>query len=124
MGGLLGVESGQDAIIRTILFQHASEKVEPYGVTVGELTDKLSGVRNKLGMCGLKDKGVVVPKELGAEGKIHTNVLSANKDSVAYSRTPQEIARIVYGSGNEHVPGGFFTRGGNGRIARSFLFRP
>lgn len=118
---LLGVESGQDAVIRTLLYEHATEKLEPYGVTVGEITDKLSGVRNELGKSGPKDEGVIVSKELGPEGQTQTNVLSADKNSLAYSRTPEEILRIVYGSGNEHGPGGFYPHGGNGRIARSFL---
>ncbi|KAI4326467.1 hypothetical protein MLD38_031780 [Melastoma candidum] len=124
VGRLLGVESGQDAVIRTLLYERAFDKVEPYGVTVAELTNKLSWVRNELGKCGLKDKGVIVPKELGPEGKLETEVLSSGKNELAYSRTPQEIFRIVYGSGNEHVPGGFYPHGGNGRIARSFLYHP
>ncbi|KAI4329759.1 hypothetical protein MLD38_028107 [Melastoma candidum] len=124
VGRLLGVESGQDAVIRTLLYERALEKVEPYGVTVAELTNKLSWVRNDLGKCGLKDKGVIVPKELGPEGKLETQVLSSGKDELAYSRTPQEIFRIVYASGNEGVPGGFYPQGGNGRIARSFLHYP
>nr|POE81656.1 tubulin beta-1 chain [Quercus suber] len=65
--GLSGVESGQDAVIRAYLYEHAKEIVSPYGITVGE------------------------------------------------------ILRIVYGSGDEKKPGGFYPKGGNGRIARSHL---
>ncbi|KAI4329760.1 hypothetical protein MLD38_028108 [Melastoma candidum] len=124
VGRLLGVESGQDAIVRTLLYQHSGKKLEPYGITVANLTNKLSWARNHLGKCGHKDEGVVVRKKLGAEGRTRTNVLSANNYSLAYSRTPQEITRIVYGTGNEHVPGGFYPRGANGRIARSFIYKP
>ncbi|KRX98060.1 Desiccation-related protein PCC13-62, partial [Trichinella patagoniensis] len=38
--------------------------------TIAEFTDRISNLRNKLGRAGLKDEGLVVPKELGAEGKI------------------------------------------------------
>lgn len=121
VAGLLGVESGQDAVIRTLLYQHALEKVHPYGITVAEFTNRLSNLRNKLGKAGLKDEGLVVPRFEGAEGKINGNVLAGDAYSVAYDRTPEEILRIVYGSGDEHVPGGFYPKGADGRIAKSHL---
>lgn len=121
LAGLLGVESGQDAVIRMYLFERADEVVHPYNQTVAEFTIRISELRNKLGMCGIKDEGIVVPPELGAEQKTSTNVLSANAYSISYDRTPQEILRIVYSTGNEHIPGGFFPKGGNGKIARMFL---
>lgn len=72
-------------------------------------------------MSGNKDEGIIVPRELGAENKTQSNILSANANSLSYSRTPQEILRIVYGTGSENKTGGFFPNGGNGRIARGFL---
>ncbi|KAL8476838.1 hypothetical protein ACS0TY_029224 [Phlomoides rotata] len=65
MAGLLGVESGQDAVLRALLYERASVKVKPYG----------------------------------------------DEYSVAYDRTPEEILRIVYGSGKESQPGGFYPKG-------------
>ncbi|XP_030543325.1 desiccation-related protein PCC13-62-like [Rhodamnia argentea] len=121
VAGLLGVESGQDAVIRTLLYERALEKVAPYDITVAEFTNLFSILRNKLGMCGIKDEGIVVPPVLGAEQRTETNVLSANKMSLSYPRTPQEVLRVVYGTGDEHVPGGFFPNGANGEIARRFL---
>ncbi|XP_021290879.1 desiccation-related protein PCC13-62-like [Herrania umbratica] len=121
VAGLLGVESGQDAVIRGLLYERAVEKVHPYEVSVAEFTNRISQLRNRLGHAGLKDEGLIVPKNLGAEGKINGNVLAGDEFSVAYDRTPEEILRIVYGSGNESVPGGFYPKGGNGRIARSYL---
>ncbi|XP_030539861.1 desiccation-related protein PCC13-62-like [Rhodamnia argentea] len=122
VAGLLGVESGQDAVIRALLYERKAWEVKPYGITVAEFTDRMSELRNKLGHDGLKDEGLVVPPNLGAEGKIKGNVLAGDKYSVAYDRTPEEILRIVYGSGNESVSGGFYPKGGNGRIARSHLW--
>ncbi|XP_021596008.2 desiccation-related protein PCC13-62 [Manihot esculenta] len=121
VAGLLSVKSGQDAVIRGLLYERALEKVQPYGITVAEFTDRLSDLRNKLGDRGLKDEGLIVPKYKGAEGKIRGNVLAGNQDSVGFARSPREILRIVYGGGNEHSAGGFFPHGANGRIARSYL---
>lgn len=124
LAGLLGVESGQDAVIRTILYEQAEEVVHPYNYTVAEFTNRISNLRNELGMCGIKDEGLIVPKKLGAENRTTSNILSANVDSISYARTPAEILRIVYGTGDEHKPGGFLPNGGNGAIARSFLKTP
>ncbi|KAI3742978.1 hypothetical protein L1987_60679 [Smallanthus sonchifolius] len=55
VAGLLGVESGQDAVIRSLLYERANEKVVPYEVTVAEFTQKISQLRDKLGNSGLKD---------------------------------------------------------------------
>ncbi|KAI6695744.1 hypothetical protein NL676_023454 [Syzygium grande] len=121
VAGLLGVEAGQDAVIRTLLYERALEKVVPYDITVAEFTNSFSILRNELGMCGIKDEGIIVPPALGAEQRTETNVLSANRSSLSYPRTPQEVLRVVYGTGDEHIPGGFFPDGANGEIARRFL---
>ncbi|XP_024994009.1 desiccation-related protein PCC13-62-like [Cynara cardunculus var. scolymus] len=123
VAGLLGVESGQDAVIRSLLYERAKEKVSPYEMTVAEFTGKISGLRNKLGKNGVKDEGLVVSRDEGAEKKIEGNVLAGDEDSLAYGRTPREILRIVYGSGAEHVPGGFYPNGGDGAIAKGYLKR-
>ncbi|KAG8477655.1 hypothetical protein CXB51_030803 [Gossypium anomalum] len=104
---LLGVESGQDAVIRTLLYLRANETVMPYGVTVAGFTDRISEIRNRLGRCGMKDEGLIVPKQLGAENRTISNILSADADSLSYSRTQAEILRIIYGTGDESRPGGF-----------------
>ncbi|CAN0855264.1 Ferritin-like catalase Nec2, partial [Linum grandiflorum] len=121
VAGLLAVESGQDAVIRTMLYERSMMKVHPYDITVAEFTNKISILRNKLGNDGIKDEGLVVPVELGAEGKVRGNVLAGNEFSIGYGRTPEEILRIVYGNGNESCPGGFYPDGARGRIARSHL---
>ncbi|RYR12598.1 hypothetical protein Ahy_B04g070067 isoform C [Arachis hypogaea] len=115
--------SGQDAIIRGLLYERRDEIVIPYKVSVTEFTNRISNLRNKLGREGIKDEGLVVPKELGAEGEVTGNILSANDYSLSYPRTPKEILRIVYGTGDEHVPGGFYPLGANGTIAKSYLER-
>ncbi|KAL5996071.1 hypothetical protein ACLOJK_026144 [Asimina triloba] len=121
LAGLLAVESGQDAVIRTLLYQRADELVKPYNYTVAEFTERVSTLRNKLAECGVKDEGLLVSLPFGAENKTTSNILSADPNSVAYSRTPAEILRVVYGSGDESKPGGFLPKGGSGKIAQGFL---
>ena len=121
MAGLLGVESGQDAVIRALLYERGRIVLRPYGITVAEFTNRISDLRNKLGHGGRKDEGLVVLPVQGAEGRSRGNVLAGDKYSLSFSRTPEEILRIVYGSGKENVPGGFFPKGADGRIARSHL---
>ncbi|KAK4424625.1 Desiccation-related protein PCC13-62 [Sesamum alatum] len=124
LGGLLGVEAGQDAVIRHYLYERATEVVEPYNHTVAVFTIQISKLRNRLAMCGIKDEGIFVPPCLGAENRTESNVLSADYNSLSYARTPPEVLRMVYGTGNEHVPGAFFPEGGNGRIAKMYLVKP
>ncbi|KAK4338978.1 hypothetical protein RND71_040440 [Anisodus tanguticus] len=121
--GLLGVESGQDAVLRTLLYERAIEKVEPYGITVAEFTSRISKLRNKLGHRGLKDEGLIVKPKEGAEAKLKGNLLAGDRHSLAYDRTPEEILRIVYGTGKESKPGGFYPKGGDGRIAKYHLHK-
>ncbi|KAK6144027.1 hypothetical protein DH2020_020847 [Rehmannia glutinosa] len=121
VAGLLGVESGQDAVLRALLYERAFAKVYPYGITVAEFTNKISSLRNKLGKRGLKDEGLIVEPIQGAEGKIPGNVLVGDQYSLSFGRTPEEILRIVYGTGKEDKPGGFYPEGGDGKIAKSHL---
>ncbi|WOL11823.1 hypothetical protein Cni_G20587 [Canna indica] len=103
LGGLLAVEAAQDAIIRAKLYDRMHQNVPPYRITVAEFTDQISNLRNKLAKCGVKDEGLLVPQQLGAEGKITTNIISADKNSLGYERIPAEVLRVVYGSGDEPI---------------------
>ncbi|KAK1279781.1 hypothetical protein QJS04_geneDACA011610 [Acorus gramineus] len=105
LAGLLGVKSGQDAYIRGWLYERAEQ----------QFTNRLSALRNGLAGFGTKDERLTVPPELGAERRTSSNVLSADADSLSYGRTPAEILRTVYGTGDERWPGGFYPNGGNGR---------
>ncbi|XP_019186242.1 PREDICTED: desiccation-related protein PCC13-62-like [Ipomoea nil] len=121
VAGLLGVEAGQDAVLRAILYERKDEEVAPYGITVAEFTDRISDLRNKLGKAGVKDEGLVVEPSQGPEGISSGNILAGDANSLSYDRTPAEILRIVYGTGNENKPGGFYPKGADGKIAKSYL---
>ncbi|XP_006654057.3 desiccation-related protein PCC13-62-like [Oryza brachyantha] len=120
---ILAVEAGQDAVIRLLLYQRADEVVAPYkGHTVAEFTRRISDWRNGASRCGAKDEGVkVLDRRQGAERRTISNILGAGDDSLGFARTPAEVLRILYGSRNEQIPGGFLPRGGNGTIARGFF---
>lgn len=50
-----------------------------------------------------------------------SNMLGAVEDSLGFERTQAEVLRVLYGSRNEQIPGGFLPRGANGTIARGFF---
>ena len=106
---------------RTLLYERANEIVLPYGKTVAEFVNRTAELKNRLANCGIKDERIIVPQSLGAENRTNSNILSANKDSLSCARTPPEILRIVYGTGSENKPGGFFPKGAGGNIARLYL---
>ncbi|XP_062021298.1 ferritin-like catalase Nec2 [Rosa rugosa] len=119
---LLPIKAGQSAVIRTLLYPNATQMVPPYNITVREFTKASSHLTNNLGKCGIKSEVVLLANTtLGAENRMTSNVLSADANSLSYARTEPEILRIVYGTGNENLPGGFFPKGANGKIARSLL---
>ncbi|CAA0829424.1 Unknown protein [Striga hermonthica] len=119
VAGLLAVESGQDAIIRQMLYEKAQTEVDKYGYSVANFTQQISELRDNLGGQGHKDEGILVHPKDGAEGKIAGNVLAGDVDSVAFDRSPEEILAIVYGTGKMCLHGGLLPEGGNGNIAKS-----
>jgi len=120
VAGLLGVEAGQDAIIRAALYEYKDVLVPPYKFTVAQFTDSISNLRNSLSHAFV-DEGLEVPPSEGADGRVTGNILSANTYSLSYARTAKQVLETVYGTGNPSIPGGFFPKGGNGIIAKGFL---
>lgn len=118
----MGIEAGQDAIIRAELYSQKDNKVPPYEYTVANFTDALSDLANLLSKdVKVDDEGLEVPKALGPERKMTGNILSANGDSLAYFHFPQKSLNYLYGSGNASEPGAYFPKGCFGVIAESYL---
>ncbi|XP_048441826.1 desiccation-related protein PCC13-62-like [Pyrus x bretschneideri] len=117
---LLGMKAGQNAVLRALLYERANQTVAPYNFTVAYIVSRIAELGNKVTRGGLEE-GIIVPITLGAENRTVTNVLSADTNSLSYARTPPEILRILYGTGNEYVPGGFFPAKANGQIARTLV---
>ena len=89
----------------------------PYGITVQEFTDKISQLRNKLGKAGTKDAGLGSAHDM-SKGK--GGILAGDELAVGYPRSPEQILRIVYGSGDEKTAGGFYPKGADGSIAKRY----
>lgn len=122
VAGLLGVESGQDAVIRTEMYRMKDKKVAPYDYTVADFSNAISMLRNDASHAFL-DEGLVVPKKVGAEMKVTGNLLSADKDSLSYGRTPAQVFATVYGTGDASKPGGFYPKGAQGVISAELLHK-
>ncbi len=97
--GILAVEAYHAGEIRTLLYAQKDVKT-PYGLTVEQLVNAISGLRSALG--GGKDQGITFA------GK--ANIVVADANSVAFSRTPREVLNIVYG-GVGAAKGLFFPEG-------------
>lgn len=120
VAGLLGVESGQDAVIRTEMYRQKDVKVTPYNYTVADFSNAISKLRNDL-TGSFVDEGLVVPLQDGAEMNVTGNILAGDPDSVAYARTGEQVFQTVYGTGDASKPGGFYPKGGQGVIAAGYL---
>ena len=100
--GILAVEAYHAGEIRTLLYAQKDVKT-PYGLTVEQLVNAISALRAALG--GGKDQGITL------NGK--ANIVVADNNSVAFSRSPREVLNIVYG-GVGASKGLFFPNGLNG----------
>ncbi|OIV95276.1 hypothetical protein TanjilG_07432 [Lupinus angustifolius] len=121
VAGLLGAESSQDGVILAMVEIRPGMLALPYNKTVEEFKNLVTKHRNDLGGKCLKDEGLEAPIFEGVEAKVPRKVYAYDKYIIPCPTTPEEILRIVYGGGDEHVPGGFFPKGAHGRIAKSYL---
>ncbi|CAK9863448.1 unnamed protein product [Sphagnum jensenii] len=120
VAGLLGVEAGQDAIIRAALYEFKDDLVPPYKFTVAQFTDFISNLQNSLSHAFVGE-GLEVPKKQGADGLVTGNILSADIYSLSYARTAEQVLATVYFTGDAATPGGFFPKGASGTIAENYL---
>lgn len=93
-----------------------------YGLTVTKFANCFSELRNKLEHASYKDEGHVIPQlKVLRERSKGTYLLEIKSQLRLIDRTTKKILRIVYGSNNEHKPSGFYSKGANVRVARSYL---
>jgi Ferritin-like domain len=97
--GILAVEAYHASNVRTVLYQRG----------FGEATNKISAARNSLD--GDVDQGTI------RHGK--ANIVPADKNGLAFSRTPGEVLNIVYLTPHKARRGGFFPAGVNGVLNTS-----
>ncbi|OMO81869.1 hypothetical protein COLO4_23385 [Corchorus olitorius] len=118
---ILGTVSARFGALRTLLYLNANVIVSPYHFDVATLVDRIAQLVNRLAMCGVKDEGLIVALQLGAENRTTTNVIPGDVNSLAFSRTEREMLRGFYGTGNATLPGGIFPHGVNGELAEEIV---
>ena len=99
--GILAVEAYHMGMARSQLYEMGEE--------ARKAANAISRARDKVDGQGDKDQGIEV------EG--HANFVPSNKDAIAFTRTPQEVLRIVYLTDKEGADaGGFYPKGMNGKL--------
>lgn len=99
--GILGVEAYHAGIIRTLLYQGGSA-TRAAAQAISDLRDSVDGPSDD-------DQGLT-------DSSGNANLVPTDANSIAYSRTPQQVLNIVYLSATG-AKGGFFPNGLNGAIA-------
>jgi hypothetical protein len=99
--GILAVEAYHMGMARSQLYEMGEE--------ARKAANAISRARDKVDGPGDKDQGIEI------EG--HANFVPSNKDAIAFTRTPQEVLRIVYLTAKEGADaGGFYPKGMNGKL--------
>lgn len=114
-------EAAAFGVLRKILNDGVNSTVPPYTFTMAKLTNLTSEVVNRLGGCGVKDEGLIVPFQLGTENRTTSNVVPGDAYSLAYARFERGILRIVFGTGNATMPGALFPDGFIGALYQLIL---
>ncbi len=94
--GILAVEAYHASEIRTLVLQAG----------LAGAAQKISDVRDAVDGPADRDQGVL------RDGKV--NIVPADRNAIAFSRTPQQVLKIAYVGGA--TKGGFFPNGVNGAI--------
>ncbi len=99
--GILAVEAYHMGMARSTLYR-MGEAAWTAANAVSDARDKLDGPEDK-------DQGIQV------DGR--ANIVPSTPDAIAFTRTPQEVLRIVYLTDQEGVSsGGFYPNGMNGEL--------
>ncbi|TXR57961.1 ferritin-like domain-containing protein [Quadrisphaera setariae] len=105
--GILAVEAYHAGLVRRSLYN--------LGVDVAVITNKISDARDSLDGRSDDDQGVLA----GNPRAYRANLVPADKDAIAYSRSPQQVHNIAYLTASSGVTkGGFFPDGTNNDDAR------
>ncbi|ACP23604.1 dessication-related protein pcc13-62 precursor (plasmid) [Sinorhizobium fredii NGR234] len=99
--GILAVEAYHMGMARSTLYRMGEEAWKA-AAAVSDARDKIDGSDDK-------------DQPLQMEGK--ANIVPSTPDAIAFTRTPQEVLRIVYLTDQEGATkGGFYPNGMNGKI--------
>ncbi|TIL65248.1 ferritin-like domain-containing protein [Mesorhizobium sp.] len=99
--GILAVEAYHMGMARSTLYRKGEE--------AWKVANAVSDARDKIDGSEDKDQGIQV------DGK--ANIVPSTPDAIAFTRTPQEVLRIVYLTDKDGVSkGGFYPEGMNGTL--------
>ncbi|GAA3547351.1 ferritin-like domain-containing protein [Amycolatopsis ultiminotia] len=112
--GILAVEAYHAGTVRSALYQRGGGLLGSglLGSDLREASVKLSDARDSLDGPADDDQGVV-----DAHG--NANIVPADANGVAYSRSPGQVLNIVYLTPKAATSGGFFPKGVNGEVNAS-----
>ncbi len=113
--GILAVEAYHAGLIRSILW--GLDQADP-AAGIAATATKISVLRETLDGTGNDDVGLgtqAVALNTATPSFTASTIVNADANSIAFSRTPQQVLDIVYAS-KSGVPGGFFPSGLNGSI--------
>lgn len=111
--GILAVESYHAGSIRTQLYQRRGEQAAA-GLTVAQVVQAISNLRDSVDGNDDRDQGVVAgagnPEYVPSRS---ANIVLADANGIAFSRTPRQVANIVFLAPGA-TKGGFFPDGLSG----------
>ncbi len=114
--GILAVEAYHAGLIRTILWGLDQQDT---AAGIAATATKISVLRETLDGTGNDDVGLgtqAVALNTAAPGFTASTIVNADANSIAFSRTTQQVLDIVYAS-TTGAKGGFFPNGLNGTIS-------
>jgi hypothetical protein len=105
--GILAAEAYHAGLVRTVLYGKGIQMP-----ALVDATESISDARDSLDGPGDKDQGV---RQRGQQ----SNIVPADANGLAYSRTAGDVLNIVYLTAAAATQGGFFPAGVNGTIRSS-----
>ena len=116
--GILAVEAYHAGEVRAFLYGADRRRADLYGgLDTWTILRAISDARDSLDGSSDLDQGVVGNSELdtlvheGPDG-LGANIVPADSNGVAFSRTPRQVANIVFlNPDNDNLAGGFFPEG-------------
>ncbi|THF87769.1 ferritin-like domain-containing protein [Deinococcus sp. KSM4-11] len=103
--GILAVEAYHAGMIRTLLYQQ-KDVVAAAGLTVAQIVQAISDLRDAVDGSSDDDQGIT------SSVATESNIVLADKNSIAYSRSPRNVANIVFlDTTGAATKGGFFPNG-------------
>ncbi|CAN5906599.1 ferritin-like domain-containing protein [soil metagenome] len=114
--GILAVEAYHASEVRTFLYGADKRRADIYGgLDTWTIVSAISAARNALGGGeDFVDQGIVAEARFGLSTQAHggANIVPTDPNGIAPSRTPRQVANIVFlNPDNAALKGGFFPNG-------------